>query len=446
MQNIRNTFFKYVSANILGMIGLSCYILADTFFIAQGVGANGLTALNLAIPVYNFMHGLGLMIGMGGATRYSISKGNADSAMRDYIFTHSLYLTLLFSSIFFVLGLTCAEPLSILLGANAETLRLTTEYLKILMIFTPFFMCNNLLICFVRNDGAPQLSMLAMLTGSFSNIFMDYLFIFPLHLGMKGAALATAASPVISIFILSIHFGKKNNQFHLRCVHPSFKRSLDICALGSSSLIVEVSSGVVMLIFNLLILTISGNIGVAAYGVIANIALVLTAMYTGISQGIQPVISQCFGKKEYHQIRQILFYAFATSAVLAVVSYLITFIWSQPIVSAFNKDGNETLNIIATHGMHIYFIAFLFVGMNITTATFLSSTDHPKEAFLLSIFRGFVLVIPLAFLLSALFGINGIWLTLPVTELLVSFPAIFFIRKTFYKLLSVTKKENKMIE
>lgn len=201
-----------------------------------------------------------------------------------------------------------------------------------------------------------------------------------------------------------------------------------------------------MLIFNLLILNISGNIGVAAYGVIANIALVLTAMYTGISQGIQPVISQCFGKKEYRQIRQILFYAFATSAILAVVSYLITFIWSQPIVSAFNKDGNETLNIIATHGMHIYFIAFLFVGMNITTATFLSSTDHPKEAFLLSIFRGFVLVIPLAFLLSALFGINGIWLTLPVTELLVSFPAIFFIRKTFYKLLSVTKKEYKMIE
>ena len=351
------------------------------FFIAQGVGANGLTALNLAIPVYNFMHGLGLMIGMGGATRYSISKGNADSAVRDYIFTHSLYLTLLFSSIFFVLGSTCAEPLSILLGANAETLQLTTEYLKILMIFTPFFMCNNLLICFVRNDGAPRLSMLAMLTGSFSNIFMDYLLIFPLHLGMKGAALATAASPIISIFILSIHFWKKNNQFHLRCVHPSFKRSLDICALGSSSLIVEVSSGVVMLIFNLLILTISGNIGVAAYGVIANIALVLTAMYTGISQGIQPVISQCFGKKEYRQIRQILFYAFATSAVLAVVSYLITFIWSQPIVSAFNKDGNETLNIIATHGMHIYFIAFLFVGMNITTATFLSSNIIQKKPF-----------------------------------------------------------------
>lgn len=433
MQNITKTFFKYVSANILGMIGLSCYILADTFFIARGVGANGLTALNLAIPIYSIMNGLGLMIGMGGATRYSISKGNADSTVQKQIFTQALCFTLFWSSIFLILGITAARPISILLGANAETLHLTTEYIRIILIFTPFFMCNNLLICFVRNDGSPQLSMMAMLTGSFSNIIMDYILVFPFGLGMKGAALATAASPVLSILVLSIHFIKKNNQFHLCRIRPSLKRILDICALGSSSLIVEVSSGIVMLIFNLLILNISGNIGVAAYGVIANIALVLTSMYTGISQGVQPVISQCFGRREHKQIRQVLRYAFTTSVVLAVLSYLITFIWSQPIVAAFNKDSDPILNAIAENGMHIYFTAFLFVGINIITATFLSSTDHPKEAFILSIFRGFVLVIPMAFLLSFLFGINGIWLTLPITEFIVTIPAIYFIQKTLRK-------------
>lgn len=433
MQNITKTFFKYVSANILGMIGLSCYILADTFFIARGVGANGLTALNLAIPIYSIMNGLGLMIGMGGATRYSISKGNADSTVQKQIFTQALCFTLFWSSIFLILGITAARPISILLGANAETLHLTTEYIRIILIFTPFFMCNNLLICFVRNDGSPQLSMMAMLTGSFSNIIMDYILVFPFGLGMKGAALATAASPVLSILVLSIHFIKKNNQFHLCRIRPSLKRILDICALGSSSLIVEVSSGIVMLIFNLLILNISGNIGVAAYGVIANIALVLTSMYTGISQGVQPVISQCFGRREHKQIRQVLRYAFTTSVVLAVLSYLVTFIWSQPIVAAFNKDSDPILNAIAENGMHIYFTAFLFVGINIITATFLSSTDHPKEAFILSIFRGFVLVIPMAFLLSFLFGINGIWLTLPITELIVTIPAIYFIQKTLRK-------------
>lgn len=433
MQNITKTFFKYVSANILGMIGLSCYILADTFFIARGVGANGLTALNLAIPIYSIMNGLGLMIGMGGATRYSISKGNADSTVQKQIFTQALCFTLFWSSIFLILGITAARPISILLGANAETLHLTTEYIRIILIFTPFFMCNNLLICFVRNDGSPQLSMMAMLTGSFSNIIMDYILVFPFDLGMKGAALATAASPVLSILVLSIHFIKKNNQFHLCRIRPSLKRILDICALGSSSLIAEVSSGIVMLIFNLLILNISGNIGVAAYGVIANIALVLTSMYTGISQGVQPVISQCFGRREHKQIRQVLRYAFTTSVVLAVLSYLVTFIWSQPIVAAFNKDSDPILNAIAENGMHIYFTAFLFVGINIITATFLSSTDHPKEAFILSIFRGFVLVIPMAFLLSFLFGINGIWLTLPITEFIVTIPAIYFIQKTLRK-------------
>lgn len=433
MQNIRTIFFKYVSANILGMIGLSCYILADTFFIARGVGTNGLAALNLAIPVYNFMHGLGLMIGMGGATRYSISKGTSDSTVQKQIFTQALCFALLLSSVFLILGITAAKPISILLGANTGTLQLTTEYLRILMIFTPFFMCNNLLICFVRNDGAPQLSMMAMLTGSFSNIIMDYILIFPLGMGMKGAALATAASPVLSIFVLSLHFIKRHNQFHLCRIHPSLKRAFDLCALGSSSLITEVSSGVVMFIFNLLILKISGNTGIAAYGVIANIALVLTSIYTGISQGVQPVISQCFGKRSYRQIRQVLRYAFTTSILLAVLSYIITFVWAQPIASAFNKDHDPVLNAIAENGMHIYFTAFLFVGINIITATFLSSTDHPKEAFLLSIFRGFVLVIPMAFLLSCFLGINGIWLTLPVTELIVTIPAVYFIQKVLKK-------------
>lgn len=434
MNTIRTTFIKYVSANILGMIGLSCYILADTFFIARGVGADGLTALNLAIPVYSFMHGLGLMTGMGGATRYSISKGNSDSIVRKQIFTQSFCFALFLASIFLVLGITAAEPLAGLLGADAVTLGPTRDYLRILMLFAPFFMCNNLLICFVRNDGAPQLSMLAMLTGSFANIVMDYILIFPFGMGMAGAALATAASPILSILILSVHFIRKQNQFSLCRIHLSLRRIKDICALGSSSLITEVSSGVVMLIFNLLILRINGNIGVAAYGVIANIALVLTAMYTGISQGIQPVISQCYGRREYKNIRQVLRYAFATSVVLAALSYLITFLWTGPIVSAFNKDSDPLLSAIAENGMHIYFTAFIFVGINIITATFLSSTDNPKESFLLSFFRGFLLVIPLAFLLSFLFGINGIWMTLPVTELIVSLPAIYFIRKTLRRL------------
>ncbi len=429
MKEITKTFCRYVSMNIVGMLGISFYILADTFFIAQGIGADGLTALNLVIPVYNLFHGIGLMIGMGGATRYSLALGTGNETLRRNIFSQSVYYMLLCAAVFVSLGITAVKPLSLLLGANADTLQLTVGYLRILLIFTPFFMCNNLLICFVRNDSAPQRSMAGMLAGSLFNVIMDYVLIFVFDMGMQGAALATAASPLVSMVVLSGHFIHKKNKFRFHLVRPSVKCLADISALGSSSLIVEVSSGIVMLVFNLLILRISGNIGVAAYGVVANIALVLTAIFNGISQGIQPLISQNFGRRNYPAVKQVLCYALVLTLVLALLSYGLMYFANEPIVALFNKEKNPTLQIIAENGMRLYFTALPFIGINIITATFLSSVASPKQAFVLSVARGIVVVIPTAFLLAAWFDLNGIWMTIPVTELFVSLLSARFLKK-----------------
>ncbi len=418
--SILRTFFKYVSANILGMIGLSCYILADTFFIARGVGADGLTALNLAIPIYSFLNGLGLMVGIGGATRFSIAGGSRDEKTRKTVFTQAFCFMLCLAALFFMAGLFLPYHLAALLGADASILPLTGVYLRILLLFAPMFMMNNLLIAFVRNDGKPQLSMTAMLLGSFSNIVLDYILIFPFGLGMAGAALATGIAPIVSMLILSRHFIRKENQFHFCRVRMHLKSIKDICSLGVSSLIVEVSSGIVMIIFNMLILKDSGNLGVAAYGILANIALVLISIFTGISQGIQPVLSSCFGKRETENLKKVLRYALTTSVLFAMVSYGCTYLFSDPIVELFNKEHDLSLHAIAVEGMHIYFTAFLFVGINIITAAYFSSIDRPGNAFLISCLRGFLLVIPLAFLLSALLGLTGIWLTVPAAEALVT--------------------------
>lgn len=425
--SILRTFIKYVSANILGMVGLSCYILADTFFIARGVGADGLTALNLAIPAYSFVNGLGLMIGIGGATRYSIAGGRGDKTVRKTIFTQAFCLMLCLAAVFFLIGLFLPYQLAGLLGADSTILSLTGVYLRILLLFAPMFMMNNLLIAFVRNDGRPQLSMTAMLLGSFANIVLDYILIFPLQLGMAGAALATGIAPVISMIVLSRHFIRKENNFSFCRTGIHFRSIRDICSLGVSSLIVEVSSGVVMIIFNMLILKDSGNLGVAAYGILANIALVLISIFTGISQGIQPVLSSCFGKKEHGNIKKVLRYALVTSGLFALVSYGCMFFFSDPIVELFNKDKNAALHAIAVQGMHIYFTAFLFIGINIITAAYFSSIDRPGNAFLISCLRGFLLVIPLAFILSALFGLTGIWLTVPAAEALVTLVVLFLL-------------------
>ena len=430
MNTVLKDFVKYVSSNIMGMIGLSCYILADTFFIARGIGADGLTALNLALPVYSVINGSGLMISMGGATRYSISRGNGDKqAFRD-IFSHALYFTIILSILIVILGITSTKSLALLLGADGTTLAMTSSYLRILMLFTPFFMCNNLLTCFVRNDGAPELAMTGMLIGTLGNIILDYLFIFPLHLGMKGAAMATTAAPCMGILILSTHFWRRKNQFHFHIVRPSLRRLFDICALGASSLIAELSSGVVIIVFNLILLKISGNLGVAAYGIIVNIALVLISIYTGIAQGIQPIISRNYGSREYDSIKKALRYALLLSAALSVLSYAIMFLYATPITALFNKDENPILAAMAEQGIQMYFTALPFVGTNIIAAAYLSCINRPGQAFLLSGLRGFLLIIPVAFLLSFLFGMTGVWLAQPITELLVTIPAAAFLYRS----------------
>lgn len=208
-------FFHYTILSVLGTLGVSCYILADTFFVSRGLGTNGLTALNLAIPVYNFIHGTGLMLGMGGATKFSVYKSQGRKEEVDQVYTNTVYLAVLFSVIFFLFGFFFAEPLAILLGADKDVLEMTDTYLRWLLLFSPAFILNDVQLCFVRNDKSPQLSMIAMLIGSFANIVLDYIFIFPMGMGIFGAIFATGLSPVISIAAMSPHWIKRKNTFHL---------------------------------------------------------------------------------------------------------------------------------------------------------------------------------------------------------------------------------------
>lgn len=418
--SIQKMFLKYVSLNIIGMIGLSCYILADTFFVARGVGSDGLAALNLAIPIYNFLNGTGLMIGMGGATRFSISRS-------EKVFMQSIYCVIISSIVFLTLSLF-SRQISYIMGADEHTIEHTTVYLRTFLSFSPMFLLNNCLTNFVRNDGNPTLPMIAMLIGSLFNIVFDYIFIFPFNMGMFGAALATGFSPIVSVIILSSHFWRHKNEVKLRIKKPSLKSFLDIASLGVASLITEFSSGIVMISFNMCMLYLAGNTGVAAYGVVANIALVIVAVFTGISQGIQPLVSMNYGKGNIKDSKSVLYLGLITAVGIAVAVYLVTNVFAKPIVLAFNKENDLSLAMLAQSGLKLYFTAFIFMGVNILCSTFFSSVEMPKKAFLISILRGFVLILPIVFIFAALFGINGVWLSVTASEFLVFLYAIYSVR------------------
>jgi Na+-driven multidrug efflux pump len=290
-------------------------------------------------------------------------------------------------------------------------------------------MLNEVLHCFVRNDDAPNLVMFATLAGSFANIVFDYIFIFPMNMGILGAVLATGSAPVFSILIMLPHWLKKKNTFHFVKTGILWKNVSQITSLGFPSLLAQLSGGIVMIIFNMLILKLEGNVGVAAYGVVANISIVVTALYTGLAQGMQPLLSTYYGKNRPHQIRKIMSYGQAAMMMLSAGMYGVLFVFAPQVTSVFNSEGNEVLQRIAEIGLKLYFTSNIFLGFNTVAATFFTSVEKALPAHVLSLLRGFVLIIPLAFIMSVLWGMNGIWLCFPVTEAITAVLGFFIYRK-----------------
>ena len=415
----RKEFVKYVTLNVLGMIGVSCYILADTFFVANGLGADGLTALNLAIPVYSLVHGSGLMFGVGGTTRYSILRGQKKQKSADEIVTNTVFFAIALAVVYVLCGIFLSEKITMILGADDSVFQLTNTYIRVILLFAPTFMLNDVFLCLVRNDGNPGLSMAAMLIGSFSNIVLDYIFIFSLQMGIFGAVLATGLAPVISMMVLSLHL-KRKERFHLLRMKVSIRLCGKCIVLGIPSLITEVASGIVMIVFNLIILKLEGNMGVAAYGVVANLSLVVVSIYTGVAQGMQPLISRAYGDKDARCIKRFLCYAMVTILVLSVVIYFCIFVYADFIVQIFNSESDQQLQEMAETGLRMYFSAVAFIGFNVILSMYFSATEKSLPAQVISLLRGFILMIPMAVLLSKIAGLTGVWLTVAVTEGLVA--------------------------
>ena len=419
-------FRRYAAPGVLGMIGISCYILADTFFVAKGTGSLGLAALNIAIPAYNLMNGLGLMVGVGGATHYSLCRAQGDAAEADRTFTHTLLLGLCIALVFVLTGTFGVVPLSRLLGANAETLDMTAVYLRLLLCFAPFFVTNNIMIAFVRNDGEPGRAMAGMIAGSLFNIVFDWVFIFPCGLGMFGAALATGASPLVSLLVLSGHLRRPSRGFHLRRERLRPRLLPRICAPGLSSLVSELASGITLLLINLVLLRIAGNTVVAAYGVIANLALVESAIFTGLSTGVQPLISRSAEADR----RRLLHWTVTTALVISALMYVLVFVFASPITAVFNSEHDPALAACAVPGLRIYFAGFLAACINIIAAAYFSAAGQASRGFIISLVRSIIAIPPVLFALSALLGVTGVWLTFPAVEALACVLSLLFILRS----------------
>ena len=383
--------------------------MVDTFFISHVLGADGLTALNLAVPIFSFINGISLMLGMGGATKYSIFKSRRQEKESNIVFTNTIYLAAFFSILFVLIGIFFSEPLTLALGANESVFEITHVYLKVMLLFSPAFIFNGILNCFVRNDGNPRLAMIAMATGSILNIVLDYIFMYPLKMGMFGAVLATCLSPIISMIVLLKYKIKKENNLHIIKTKLQSRMTRDTLFIGFPSLIGELASGVVMIVFNMIILNLMGNIGVAAYGVVSSISAIVISIYNGIAQGVQPLVSREYGRKNKPNVIRFFRYSMITILIVSATIYLIIYNFADSITLIFNNELNMQLQEIATSGLKIYFIALFFLSFNIVISVFFTSIEKALPAFVISLLRGFLIIVPMAFLLSEIAGMSGAW-------------------------------------
>ncbi|MEG2918334.1 MAG: MATE family efflux transporter [Clostridium sp.] len=408
---------KYMVPCVLGMLGLSLCILVDTIFIGKSLGDLGIASLNIALPTYNFFNAIALTFGVGGATALAISIGENKLHKADEIFTTAMIGSVFISLFISLINILFIDEICYALGASPITFPLVKNYIEVILFFNWAFILICILNVFVRCDKAPKLAMVAMITSNMTNIVLDYIFIFPLDMGMGGAALATSLAQVVGIAILLLHFIRRDNTMSLKFKTFSIKTLKRILSNGSTSFITELSSGFIIFIFNLSVFNLLGDIGVSAYGIITNIILIFTAVFNGISQGIQPLISINYGAKKYDRVTKFFNLSILISFTLGAIFLTIGLLFPESLIGMFSKDKGELLNI-TINGSRIYFFALILIGVNIINVGYLQAIEKSKASLFLSLLRGMIFITILVSILPRFFHINGVWATVPIAEVL----------------------------
>lgn len=420
-------FSRYLVPSISATLVTSIYILADTVMIGQGVGAIGIGALNLMLPLFNLFFGTGILFGVGGGVLLSVAKGKGkEQEAREY-FTMALLCAGVAALIYGVGFQVFFQPVTRLLGSNDTMEEYVNAYGRVLCAGAPAFLFSSFLQAFVRNDKAPKKAMFAVMAGGVSNVILDYIFIFPMKMGMAGAAIASVIGSLITMAILVTHFFSDRNT--LKTVRVlDLQKAWQIVVNGGSSFLMEMANGIVIFLFNRQLLTYVGDMGVVVYGIISNSALVVNSVCNGIGQAVQPILAVNYGAGKKERVAETKRLGVIAAAVAGISFMVVGLSVPQLITEAFVAPTKEILGM-AVPAVRLYFLSFSAMGFNILFSTYFQSVMKPVYALAICLLRGLVLSGLFVFLLPVLFGVNGIWVTMAVAEFLTLAVCIVFLRR-----------------
>lgn len=331
------------------------------------------------------------------------------------IFTQSFFLATFIVGILVVLCLWKQKELAYLFGASDEIFPYAKDYLQIILLFGVIYVIENILSIFIRNDGNPKLAMIGLGVTSVLNIVFNYVFIFMMDMGVKGAAYGTGLATVIGVLVLLTHFFRKSSILKFTTLKLEMKTVSEILKIGLPSFIVEASAAVTIIAYNITFMHFVGAVGVTAYAVVNYMHAVFLMLFIGIGAALQPIVSYHYGAKLYKRLQQFLKLGVITGIVFGIGIWFIGWQFSENIVALFGEMPADVL-AYTTKGIMLFFIGYLFLGFNLVYAEYYQAIKKIKLSSIIIVTRSIVLFLPLLWLLPTYFGGDAIWLAFPIAE------------------------------
>lgn len=413
--SVMREYLGYLLPTIVGSIAHTVYCLADVFFVSLGVGPLGLAGINVALPIFTFFSAFSLLIGVGAATTISVCRGANELHRCDQSLTLAMAMVIVVGLGLTLLQLFALEPVCRLLGADDELLPYVADYLRPISWVTVVYLLSSMLSVIVRSDGAPHLVMIAGIVGNLANVVLDYVTVMIWGWGMFGAGLATAIGPCLTVALLSLHFLR--SQRHVFFTRHFFSLSLLLRILrngvGTSAL--ELSSGVVILLFNVTLLQLGGAGAVAIFSIISNLGYVFKGIFNGMAQAAQPIVSVAYGSRDFTTVRKANRCAMGIALGFSLVAYGLILLWPQLMIAPF-VSGDTTMLSSGLPAIRLYFISLVFTAINTVLMYYFQSMERAVITMSIALLRGFVLIVLGLALLAYLWGVTGVWLTLAFAE------------------------------
>ncbi len=417
-------FLRHAVPQMLGLLFNSVYLIVDGIFIGNRLGRDAMAAAAVAVPLIEVIIAISLAVSAGAGAILSGCLGAGDRERAVKVCNTAVRVLAVIGLLIMALGNLFISPIAELLGATPDIYEDAVRYLRYIITCSPFLLFSFLLGGLVRNDGRPKLAMFALTFGSVSNMVLDYVFMYPLNMGIGGAALATALGPIFSVLILLPHFLFARGNLCFACGPMEFQMARKILYLGIPSFIMEFSIGIVTFVYNSAIVKYGGGeLGLAAYLLIGYLMLIILTLFLGLAEGLQPIFSYFLGAGQWERSQAMRRFAGQVFLLLGVLCYGYVLLFSKSFYAIFTKNDFELITFAAEKS-RVYFWGFFLAGFNILMISYWQATQQTKQALATSLLRSIIFPPLLITLFPLLLDGETIWVCHSLAEALTAGAAV----------------------